>query len=209
MLALLWLGGTLRLADGDPAPVTGVRAAPGPGRHPAAAQKWQPELRDRWFQRYLDLSLRRPRPAGAIDAVIWPEAASPYPLDREPEAPRLIARVVPPGGLLLTGGERFDLAQRAAAAPGTAWSRSTTAAGSSRIYDKSHLVPFGEYLPFRSVLGRLGLSKLTEGRTDFSAGPGPAHADAARPAALQPPDLLRGDLSGRRRDRPAHARPGC
>jgi len=40
-------------------------------------------------------------------------------------------------------------------------------------YDKHHLVPFGEYLPFRRVLARLGVDKMVQGSpVDFSPGPG-------------------------------------
>ena len=42
----------------------------------------------------------------------------------------------------------------------------------NHIYDKSHLVPFGEYLPFRGVLSLLGLNKLTHGLEDYSEGNG-------------------------------------
>jgi apolipoprotein N-acyltransferase len=40
-------------------------------------------------------------------------------------------------------------------------------------YDKAHLVPFGEYLPARRVLSRIGLSRLVPGDGDFTPGPGP------------------------------------
>jgi apolipoprotein N-acyltransferase len=39
-------------------------------------------------------------------------------------------------------------------------------------YDKVDLVPFGEFLPFRALLGRIGLEKLTRGSLDFLPGPG-------------------------------------
>jgi apolipoprotein N-acyltransferase len=37
-------------------------------------------------------------------------------------------------------------------------------------YDKLHLVPFGEYLPFQRLLESLGLQQLTKQRGGFSAG---------------------------------------
>src|SRR3546814_8685163 len=40
-------------------------------------------------------------------------------------------------------------------------------------YDKAHLVPYGEYLPARPILSRLGLSRLAPGSVDFGSGPGP------------------------------------
>ena len=41
------------------------------------------------------------------------------------------------------------------------------------LYDKTHLVPFGEYLPFRKTLESIGLSALTRLRGGFEAGPTP------------------------------------
>ncbi len=45
-------------------------------------------------------------------------------------------------------------------------------------YDKAHLVPFGEYLPLRPLLEKIGLSMLVPGDGDFSYGPGPRTFDA-------------------------------
>src|SRR4029079_16622539 len=41
------------------------------------------------------------------------------------------------------------------------------------VYDKIHLVPFGEYLPFQDFMESLGIMQLTGVRGGFSAGTGP------------------------------------
>jgi apolipoprotein N-acyltransferase len=167
VLALLWAGGTLRLAAAEGGVVPDVRLRLVQGNI-AQHHKWQPELRARWFQRHLELSAQPPREASL---VIWPESATPYPLEQDEEARLLIAQVVPAGGVLLTGGERFDLGSE----PARAWNSLFALDPSGAIvarYDKRDLVPFGEYLPLRELLGRLGLGTLTRGTLDFQPGPG-------------------------------------
>src|SRR5690606_35884086 len=44
-------------------------------------------------------------------------------------------------------------------------------------YDKSHLVPFGEYVPLRGLLGLLGLGRFVPSSIDFTPGPGPTVID--------------------------------
>ncbi|HLT02691.1 MAG TPA: apolipoprotein N-acyltransferase, partial [Geminicoccaceae bacterium] len=136
----------------------------------AQQQKWQPEGRRLAFDRHLTLSAES---RDGITHVIWPESAAPYPLEQDGVAREMIAEVVPPGGLLLTGGERFDLSGE----PPLAWNSLFVLDGTGAIlarYDKRDLVPFGEFLPLRDVLGRIGLDKLTHGSIDFQAGPGRA-----------------------------------
>ena len=166
--ALVWLGGALRLA-GAPAPgadaVEGVRL-----RLVQAsidqAQKWRPELGMRHVEHQMRLSLGVG--AEGITHVIWPETAVPFLLNREPKLRQAIGRAVPRRGVLMTGAPR-------GAEPGAApaiWNSLLVLNRRGRIvetYDKHHLVPFGEYVPLRSVLG---LDKLTPGKMDFSAGPG-------------------------------------
>ncbi len=166
-LALIWAGGAARLAGAESSAVPGVRLRLVQGNI-AQHHKWQPELRARWFQRYLDLSARSP---DDVTDVIWPESATPYPLEQDPTARAMVAAVVPPGGLLVTGGERFDLSSE----PPRAWNSLFVVDGQGTVrarYDKRDLVPFGEFLPLRGLLGRLGLEKLTQGSIDFQPGPG-------------------------------------
>ena len=166
ILGLIWAGGALRLAKGVSAATDAVQLRLVQG-NVAQQDKWRPEGRARAFERHLALS----GADGPVSHVIWPESAAPYPLDRDAAARDMIARVVPPGGLLLTGGERFDLSQEPPLAWNTLFVIDRAGALVAR-YDKRDLVPFGEFLPLREVLGRIGLEKLTHGSIDFQPGPG-------------------------------------
>ena len=127
------------------------------------------------MERYLRLSDRAtgPQSSGVHDIthLIWPESAFPFFLTREPDALAQIAGLLKPSTELITG------AVRAAADASTANPRAYNSVyvidpdGSIRgIYDKVHLVPFGEYLPFQRVLERLGLRQLTKMVGGFLSG---------------------------------------
>jgi len=102
--------------------------------------------------------------------VIWPETAVPYYLSDSSELRVALSKLVPPDGLLISGALRrsVDSTNR----PQLWNSLHALAPDASLVatYDKHHLVPFGEYVPLRNVLG---LSKLVHGDVDYSSGPGP------------------------------------
>jgi apolipoprotein N-acyltransferase len=130
--------------------------------------KWEPGAAESNFRRLLNLSAApSPHP---IAAVVWPEAATPFLLDRDATARRKIAAIVPEKGYLITG------ALRASQPPEPVvelWNSIEALNADGEIvarYDKVHLVPFGEYLPIREVLS---IKKITAGTIDLSAGPGP------------------------------------
>ncbi len=127
------------------------------------------------MDRYLRLSDRAtgPNSSGVHDAtvLIWPESAFPFFLTREPDALAQIAGLLKPSTELITGAVRA--APNASAANPRAYNSVYVIdpEGLIRgIYDKVHLVPFGEYLPFQRVLERLGLRQLTKQLGGFQPG---------------------------------------
>jgi apolipoprotein N-acyltransferase len=104
--------------------------------------------------------------------LIWPESAFPFFLTREADAMAQIAELLPKGTVLITGSVRApDL---------PAGARITRAYNSIyvidhdgsvvSVYDKLHLVPFGEYLPFQDWMEKLGFVQLTRVQGGFIAG---------------------------------------
>ena len=143
----------------------------------AQAEKWREDRRIEILGRYLDLTAIATgrMPAGAPVAVIWPETATQFLLAQDPEARQLIAAALPPGAALLAGTVRAEWG--ANDRPARLWNSlvALDAAGAGRaVYDKSHLLPFGEYIP----LGGLLPLRNAAGGMDFSAGAGPVALSA-------------------------------
>jgi apolipoprotein N-acyltransferase len=131
--------------------------------------------RQQVMDRYVALSNRTsgPQSLGIHDAthLIWPESPFPFILTREPDALAQIAKLLSPSTVLITGAtrlpEHFDPAD-----PHAYNSLYVIDHDGSilALYDKVHLVPFGEYLPFEHLLERLGLQELTKQQGGFLAG---------------------------------------
>lgn len=111
--------------------------------------KWEPGLAYRNFRKYIDLS--KSRPSDGVKLVVWGETASPYFLDRDEEHLAEITEAVPDGGFLITGLLRAGF-ENGAYVPYNSMFVINGRGEIKDYYDKAHLVPFGEYLPFREYL---------------------------------------------------------
>jgi len=145
--------------------------------------KWEPAFQQATLERYLRLTretVERDNP----QLVVWPETATPFAFLGEGELSRvLILEVQSLQTPLLFGspavrrqGDRLRL-----------YNRAYLLDERGRIggyYDKRHLVPFGEYVPFQSVL--FFVHRLVEAAGDFAAGDRPVvmNLPAARPGIL-------------------------
>ncbi|WP_431266808.1 apolipoprotein N-acyltransferase [Dankookia sp. P2] len=137
--------------------------------------KWQQDQRMPIFQRYLGLTKAAAAAAHIASpsnqiVVIWPETASPFLLTQDPEARRLAAEALPVGARLLGGTVRAEWTPEGRLRQ--VWNSLAVLDSAARVqavYDKSHLVPFGEYMPLAGLIP----IRMAAGGMDFSAGPGP------------------------------------
>jgi apolipoprotein N-acyltransferase len=158
--------GAARLAAHPTAYVDGVRLRI---MQPNLAQEeFTYSQKQKVMSRYVTLSqsggVGQPAGLRGVTHLIWPESAFPFFLTREADALAQIAALLPEGTVLISGGVRAPQST-----PGQAIRRAYNSIyvidhdGSIlSVYDKVHLVPFGEYLPFQDALETIGLRQITD-----------------------------------------------
>ncbi|MEJ2230007.1 MAG: apolipoprotein N-acyltransferase, partial [Nitrospirales bacterium] len=133
------------------------------------AIKWNEAYRDETLQRYATLTQQAGK---KTDLLIWPEAATPFLFEEEPAYQgKIIEMLKDTHSPLLLGSPTLRFQQDGRPYLFNSAFMVTPEGNVTARYDKRHLVPFGEYIPLRSIL--FFLDKLVVGIGDFQSGQGP------------------------------------
>jgi apolipoprotein N-acyltransferase len=138
-------------------------------------QKWHPDFRWDFVRRAMAFNAEGARP----DMIIWPETSVPQLLNHAQETLEAVHQAAL-GVPLLIGIQREE---------DGAYYNSAAYLGPNGavqgLYDKAHLVPFGEYVPFGDMMARFGIHGFaSQAGAGYAAGPGARLLDLPIGAAL-------------------------
>ncbi len=140
----------------------------------AQAQKWLPGNELAILDRLIALSSSQTGPDNTgllgITHVIWPEAALPFFLQDYPVSLVRIAQMLPPRTTLILGVPNTETSSLTSRSEYNSILALNSEGETVARYDKTHLVPIGEYLPFQSFFSRFGLQQFVTGSRGWSAG---------------------------------------
>jgi len=171
LFAALWIYGVQRLDTTPVSDAPGVSIRLVQPNIPQA-EKYVRALVPRNWRRLMELSIQPPALGQKVPThIVWPEAATGFAVARSAQALDQIAQLTARGQSLITGSDRIVPGTRSVTAYNSLYLFGPGGAPPS-VYDKFHLVPFGEYLPFAGLLNALGFSQLTVG-SGFAAGDHP------------------------------------
>jgi len=162
-----WIYGDLRITQIDrlsaQAPKMRVAVIQG---NIEQSQKWDRAFQIATIDTYIRLSLST-RPEKP-ELIVWPESAAPFYFLAEVPPTRMVMQGVTDAGThFLIGAPSFELRGKQTHYFNSAY---LVGPGSEVLgkYDKAHLVPYGEYTPFKEYLPFLG--KIVEHVGDFKPG---------------------------------------
>ena len=179
LMAAAFLFGSLRMRNVAARPARGsIKVAMVQGNIPQSL-KWDPKFLDSSFNIYLEESTNAAK-RGA-DLIVWPEAAAAFFFQAEDKYPaafagdalyrqRLLSLAIQTGDPILFGAPALGFEHGRVGF----YNRAYLVSGKGEVeawYDKMQLVPFGEYVPLRSVFGYFvnrvvsGLGDMFPGRT--------------------------------------------
>jgi len=128
-------------------------------------QKWDEAHAEGILNTYL--AMTREAAAGGAQLVIWPESATPFPfLDDKVRGEKIRTLVRETGIELLLGSDQIDPKTKAYFNAAFLVRQDGTVAA---VYQKMHLVPFGEFVPLKQLLFFVG--PLVEQVGGFTPGP--------------------------------------
>ena len=169
-VGLVHVAGALDLAREQPPDGPRLRVAVAQGNIDQGV-KWSPDWADRTLAIYEELTRRAA--ADGAQVVLWPETAVPGLPEADPELADFLAWLARDAGVaLVVGAVGFEQVgdRRSFYDSGFVWD------AEGRFldrYDKTHLVPFGEYVPLRDLLGHF-VQAIARGAADTDVTPGPA-----------------------------------
>ncbi|AUQ61439.1 apolipoprotein N-acyltransferase [Phaeobacter inhibens] len=135
-------------------------------------QKWHPDLRWSFVERQLEYSRAPAADGSAVDLILWPETAIPLMLNYAEDVLDEVASAAGDTPVMLGIQRRTD---------GQYHNSAIVLQGSNvpaQIYDKAHLVPFGEYIPAGNLMARFGVHGFaSQAGAGYAAGPGPRLLD--------------------------------
>lgn len=126
-------------------------------------EKWMAEKQAENFQKLLTLSNAK-NPA---DIIIWPETALTADIDAFPAVGTALRNGLPADAVLLTGNIFSRPDEQGREHYYNSLMALNIRTGEKAQYPKSHLVPFGEYVPFRRFVSVAALGALLSGFEDF------------------------------------------
>lgn len=128
--------------------------------------KWNPAFQDSTFKAYRDLSFKAAKSSPGL--IVWPEAATPFYFQSDDNYQKLTFDISKEtGSHLLFGSPAYKVNRGKINSFNSAFLLSPSAGVLGR-YDKIHLVPLGEYVPFGKYL--YFIDNIVEGVGDFSSG---------------------------------------
>jgi apolipoprotein N-acyltransferase len=163
-LGVLYAFGAWRLYDGQTASVWGVKLRLVQPDVPCTL-KWDPDQARNNINKLIRLSRENNE---QVTHIIWPESAVTFLLNYHHDERLQLMSAMRQGSVLITGAMRSVDEQKRTAANSLFVLDDLT--DIHAFYDKSHLVPFGEYMPLRGILP---LDKFVPFDSDIVAGSGP------------------------------------